>query len=437
MKLVSYTDFVKAADAQEESPSKVPLLAGLGAAAVSAPLLYSAIRRPTYSSNKALAAMQRASKGNFARAVTHEAPTSKLRQYFEKALYDADELHYWPKGGRIPKKVKKFDGLVYHPQNDTADWVKGTTNAGLTPQRSVPLMDRIGDDKWKEYQFFNKHAPGAMAKTENLANVLGKKKIPRGRVQSREALDGLQERLSGPKGFVMKDTAGVQSSGKFPTEEDDLATLYSDYKKRGLDKKIQKLTNEDTAIAGGSARLKELKKDPAFSGRILDQAVKDPSKVIVQQKMNIAKPGPLRGLVSGALGNPRSKEMRVHVINGQAVHDLTVPRFDPTSLAFDRDLMRGASDHAQKIVDKLPKQHRGMNFAMDIAPLEGGGYKMVESNPSSNSGLLDPYLNPLMGAKMRKAMTGQWSKNVAGAGALAGSAALGAGAYGVAKASEE
>jgi hypothetical protein len=166
---------------------------------------------------------------------------------------------------------------------------------------------------------------------------------------------------------------------------------------------------------------------------------KNPGQALVQRKIKIQKPGAIRTALGEAIGaNPISKELRVHVINGQVIPEMTFARFDPTVHVFDRQHLSGASEFAQKhIMDKMPKHMRNSSFNMDIAPLEGGGYRMIESNPGSNSGIIDVRKNPFAGAMMRKGLTGQWGKEVAGAGAAVGAGAVGAGAYGIAKAKQE
>lgn len=428
-----------------EKPSKLPAIAaGLGAAGVAAPLLYNAIRRPTYSTHAGLRAIQKASKGRFARTI-HDKPKSRAGQWLQKKLYDADELKHISE--KQPKKPMKFEGAVHHFDPEWGPkYLKGTVNPGTSPA-SQGLSNRIAEDKWREYLFFEKHAPGSMARTQSMQQVMrqmGVKRVPKDPKKQRQLMDELQGRLGksygteagkeAPGGYLLKEIGGAQSAGVFPQEKHNFGSLLSKSKQKKIQSKLDKLDKQldkdEITSAQWEKAFKELRGQEGFAGRVLEQTIKNPRNVVVQQKVPIAETTGLRRLVSKALGQPASKEIRVHVIGGKAVPELATARFDPTMGLFERKLPREASEYAQSIVDKLPKNVRQTEFGMDIAPLQGGGFKLIEANPGGQSGLLHPEKGPLAPFRLRKAMTGQWSPTVAGAGAGAGALAAGGAAYG-------
>jgi len=316
-------------------------------------------------------------------------------------------------------------------------WVKGRKHTGAGGKMEA-LEERIGEDKWKEYQFFQRHAPGSMPETVNVGGVikdLGYKKIPKGKKQRAQLLDELQAELRQryPEGFIMKELGGVQSGGIFPTHKSEFSKLHQQFGESGLEKPIEQMwagtypgadklnaSDIDKIIAGW-------KQDPSYAGRVLQNIMKDPRSAIVQRNVNIEKPGFLRRMVGKAMGQPASKEVRVHVEGGRAIPELAVPRFDPTMGFMEPGKVRGAAEHAQGIIDKLPKTYGNTGtFAMDIAPLEGGGYTLIEANPGGQSGLL--FRDPTAGPKLRKALTGRWGPGAAGGMAAAGATGIGLGA---------
>ena len=301
---------------QQEPPSKpkskLPLLAGLTSAAVAAPLLYSAIRKPTYSKVKELADIQRRSGGSFARTIPEVAPTSRFRQAWDKVKYDADKLYY--NQGPVPKKPEKFKGVVHHfdPGFDP-DIVKGTVQP-ISNKASVDLGSRIGEHKWKEYQYFNKHAPGSIPESRNMKAVLremGVRKVPNSPEEQAALLQKVQVKLRAehPEGFVMKEVAGEQSAGLFPQETHELADLYSGFQKSKLPGQIKKFqTAEDMTGSAWDEAYKQMKADPNYSGRVLADLIRDPSSVMVQQKVPIEKVTGIRRLIGKALKQPSSKK---------------------------------------------------------------------------------------------------------------------------------
>jgi hypothetical protein len=430
-------------EGEKRRRSKAPLLAGLGTAAAAAPLIYAAMRKKRFSADPFLRKIQEGSGGKFVRSVSEKAPKGRARRFIDRIRHSADEMVYT--GGAQPKRPKKVRAAVHHfdPETETA-WVRSATTPDPHSTRAASrLNELIGENKLKEYQYFQRHAPGALPESAGVSDhvrsilkEMGLKKPPRGMKQQEEFVGKLQQRLQkqyGKGGFVLKDVGGAQASGKFPMESDDFARLWRDYSK-GESKKLRaKLRAQGGEFAQSSDWDKfytAAKKDPAYAGRVLEDIMRNPKAALSQKKVQFERPGVLGRLASKLVGNPASEEIRVHSFAGQVDPSLASPRYNPLSL-LRRKKMREASKYVQDIVDKLPEQHRRTSFAFDVAPVKGGGFKIIESNPmGARSGLLDPGKQPLMSPMLRRFYTGQFGKGFSGGAALAGGAAAGGAAAG-------
>jgi hypothetical protein len=321
---------------------------------------------------------------------------------------------------------------VYATDPEDINFVRGTATAGSLSGRSAAKLRALAENKWKEYKYIEQHAPGALPKTENLQAVLKSLKInklPKASGKRLEMLQALETELKKRyrNGFILKPTDGSQSAGIFPSEKHNFQELYTEYKNQGLDKKLRGLNKSDNWDRDWA----RLRSRPGFAGRVLDEVMRNPSRVIVQHKLpleNVSLPGKI---MSTLTNRPMTKELRVHVVNGRVVPDLVSSRyFHPLRGITDRKMFDEAGHYAQNIVDRLPKHQRG-NFAMDVAPLQGGGFTLIESNPGGASGMLHPENSPLNAWRLRKAMTGSYGPAAAATGALAGAAVTSAVAGGV------
>lgn len=411
-------------------------IVGAGTAAVAAPLTYALLRRRQLSSNPALRQIQEASNGRLLRTVAEKEPTTWLGRAFNRLKYDSD-VKYLPAGADVPRRAEKYPGAVYHVDTGDKRWVTGTTN----PTLGTEAAERARlDNKWNEYRVFSRHAPGSMPDSQRVTDVMrrmGYDSVPKGKKAREKFLSELQAHLKGvyPEGFLLKGVEGVQSGGKLPTNEHDLVDLVNQYRTNGVGAKIKELDRQyasgEMSPAAQMRAQRSLRETPGFAGQTVHGLLSDPSSVMVQRKVPIKQPGIIGRALASLRGQPASSEVRVHVIGGQVVPELSSARFDPTMELLDRDSIHGASEFAKGIMSKLPAKYQTSSFAMDVAPLQGGGFKLIESNPGANSGMLDPSNNPLNAFKLRKAMTGQWSPTVAGAGAAVagiGSAGVGYGA---------
>lgn len=404
-----------------------PALTGAALSALSAPLLYKYLRRKNFSSDPAMRAIQEASGGKYTRVlpgtarVTGDAEQhSPVKKWLDRLLYaGGGDIRYKDELRRTAAKNKgqlpHIPGAVMH---DLPGEQLARGNVDLISNRAADeATSHFGNqDKWREYQIFNQFAPGAMAPSSNIRDVLSElgyqvgHKNPELRAKQYEAfrkqmaanpkareemLNKLQGRLKekyGP-GYLLKDIDAAATGGKFPTDKH---------------------------------RFSDLAEQNSPEGKTLTNLIKNPSTVMAQEKLPLEQGTWLDRQFAKIRGLPSSKEVRVHVMNGAVAPDLTVPRFSPTMFLTGRKKMRGAEDFTRDLLGKLPEELRHGTYALDVAPVTGGGYRLIESNPGYRSGLLNPQNYPLTGPLAHRQFTGQWSKPVAGIGTGMGAAALGA-----------
>lgn len=419
----------KADEEQQEQPSFLrrhagPLV-GLAATAVAAPLLYRHLRKQRLSADPALRAIQEQSGGKFTRVIEGRgAERGPVGKFVDKLVYggggdvryNRDLYDKMRSGGaaRIP-------GAVMH-NLPGEQFARGNVDLIANPASDAVSSAFDYGNKMREYELFNHFAPGSMAKSESVSNVLSelghdlghrdpsrhakqveafRRHMSDNSARRRDMLEGLEGKLREkyPKGYLLKDVDASATGGKFPSDAHNLREL---------------------ATGDGPA------------AQTMVNAVKDPRSVMVQEKLPLAQGTWLDRQFAKIRGLPATKEVRVHVMNGAVVPELTTARFSPTMHVLDRDKLHGANDYARDLMSKLPEGLREGTYAMDVAPLVGGGYKLVESNPGYRSGFLSAGNNPLIGVQSHKAFTGRHSQAVAGLGAGIGAGAIGLGAKGVA-----
>ena len=442
---ISHLGLVKAAtDDKQGLPSWVlPTAAGVGTAALAAPLLYKHFRRFQPSANPALRAIQDVSEQageKFTRGVPIERPASKLQRMWDRISHTgslSDDLVYTERN--LPKKPKRVKGVVRLTDPEDKAFVRGDRIVGADP-RHEKLTDLIGNSKMEEANFFQKYAPGSMGRSESLKDILtglGHKTVPSDPEAQRAMLDTLQSHMKQryPSGFLMKDVAGYRSNGRFPSEEHNLNDLRRQFHEDKLPEMMARVQRGEIPEYEAIPKMTAY---PSYSGRVVDQLLKDPSQVMAQEKINIRQPEGWRKWIAETLHNPNSSsywrrslhpsnEMRVHVEGGAAIPELTVPRYDPTMHLTDSGTLQRATEFAQNTVNQFPEKYKGMSYAMDVVPTAEGGFKMIESNPGGQSGFLYPDVMPLSGPILRRQLTGRWGDAAAGTMAGAGATALGAG----------
>lgn len=429
---------------------RIPMLLGALAATGAGAGAYRHLRRRRLSQDPALRAMQLQSKGKFTRVMPGTAKErGGILRFFDRmanagggrVVYEKDLMALKERLGKAPK----IRGALLHRQREGSSYASGDVNLASN-QAAKDIHARLQNDKWREYQMLSKTTPGAMGRSENIKKILsdlGYRDIPTDPAARAEMLGALQKRLHKTygKGFLVKDTLSAETGGAFPTEKHDFNDLYDRWMNSGYHKEKSKILEAEGLSRLGSQHRKDLKVKyrDTYSGRVIEKMLSNPEKAMVQEKLPIERGSWLGGLMGRATGNPNTKEMRVHVINGVVVPGVTINRFDPMVAVTGRKHMRHAENAAREVVNNLPKKYRGATFAMDIAPVRNPAtgkmeYRTIETNPSGVSGMLYAHNNPIAGLQLHRAFTGQHSKSIAGAGAGLAGALAGAGTYQAAKA---
>jgi len=407
-------------DHESKLKEYLPYLAGLGAAGVAGPVIYRNMRKVTPSINPLLNDLRTAAGEQFTRVIPEKPATNALQKALDRLKHTGgDPVIYSDIRGAGPKTPQDVKGLVRFHDPSERSLVRGQAEIGGAPEYKE-LLRSLGD-KWEEYKYWRQHVPDAFGRSENIADIVKELGYRPGMTLSKkqegEMLYKLRQRLKKayPEGFLLKDTDGMQSGGVFPNEKTKFNTMLGRYRRSGLKAKYDTgLKKVNTPEGGSIGDLMASMDHPAFEGRVLDRVVREPHRVMVQAKLPIDNPETgLHKSLGTRVGIKPNREVRVHVEGGVAVPDLTAPRHDPLMYAFDKKHMHGATEYAQSLVDRLPPEHRNMSWAMDIVPLKGGGYNIIESNAGGESGFLDPRVLPLSGIKMRKAYMGNYAKPVA------------------------
>lgn len=293
----------------------------------------------------------------------------------------------------------------------------------------------LGGDKLVEHRLLKNIAPDTVARTSSLGELLKKHRIKpptKGRI-TRKYLEGIQEalRTEFPKGHIIKTRGEAKavdqlagSSGKFPTENTDLWESYRLWRRMGPAFKKRMATSNSPNKVIGAFRCK-----PGYEGRVIEDLKN--KNVIFQEKLPIKGYGKRTTENLLRKGHGTTQEFRIHVLGGQASPELAMPRYpgmSPTTLVNTVKARRAAKWLQKEVVDNLPHTHRHLPMAVDVAPLKGGGFKVIELNAGNESGLLDAMNNPLASHQMHRVFTGKYSRPVAATmGVAAGGAGIGLG----------
>lgn len=351
--------------------------AGLGA--------YGYLRRQRLSSDPALAAIQTASKGKYTYLArgSEEGTNPIIRALNKLLMAGGGDVAYAKDLNRRSRLIgqAKVEGALLH---DAAASAKGDVD--LLGKGTEAFSKLFGHgDKAVEAKIFQKYAPGSVPGTTLMSEL----DVPffGNRLKAYEE----QLRQKYPGGYILKTTQGAATRGKFPTDAKALA---------------------ETLAAGGP------------EADVVKQLLKNPTKVIAQEKVRI-KPGNVLDKLWGALrGTPSTQEMRVHVFNGAVTPELTLPRYSPFASMSTAAQATEAENFVKDVLNRLPKNMQKGTYALDVAPVVGGGFKIIESNPGYRSGFLSPAHNPLASFQLHRAITGRSSPIGAGIGAgLAGAGA--------------
>jgi hypothetical protein len=318
-------------------------------------------------------------KEHFYRIIQGPNPGPKQAE-IDRYLYGSEVLYT----GDAQEQPTRVEGTVWHSDLSEARYFVGTRNPVIQQRQ---LMELISNDKWEEAKLLMKYVPDAFPKTENLAELLRQlgldpaaSALPRPQLLVRIS-QALRERF--PQGFFLKPVAGFNSAGTFPTEKSDFASIYEAYMAD-----VKPVIQRRMAETGGDATVVhlELKAMPNYSGRVLEDLLDHPEKVIIQQKLRPA----FGSIVQTPEGpKPLILEYRVHVVEGKVLVGGTQTRWEDARSVSPEAFAR-VEAFAQRVVNQLPPSMRKMCFAMDVMQTENGLYKVIELNAGGDSGYLYP-----------------------------------------------
>jgi hypothetical protein len=444
-------------------------LPALGVAAAAGLGTYGLLRRPSFSTNRALRRTQElASTKGFHRIVPvmrttdavdadagllgrlHHALQPKINERGQLSAlnkfkfwlqeggeavpigYDARDKAFIP-GRREPVETK---GVVFgRPElnpSDRKNIIRGGKDleGSLRTQRALTNMGVSG--KGMEANLLQRYAPESTPKTEtNLApfmvNPSGKESPDQRIARIRAIQKTMREKYKGTEmeDFLIKPTLGFNSGGKFPMSEQNWGKHLARFDKAMEDPvfkaKLEKATPAEFAELVWNKKILE--------GHTLNEMLKDPTSAIAQQQ------------IPNRLG-----EWRVNITKGEAPISLMAPRgaTDNPLEALQEVVTEGVHpSQIKKFVEthikKFPKQYREGTYGADVMPYytpEGKlDFKFVELNPSERagyrgsagggSGFLAAYNLPWAGHAHYRAATGRHTTPVALAGGLAAAGTAG------------
>ncbi len=270
-------------------------------------------------------------------------------------------------GNDLPERPLSLGGesVVFHNLPELQQVLRGRYNPGLYNQ----FVGQFLEHKYFEALFWNDFAPRAMPETLLLRDLLTPSTSP----------EQLQKILNQrfPDGWVIKGAFESATQEQFIiTDKHDLKVELEKYGE--LFEDFQRVREEALRKASGNnpdilSRL--TREHPASHGWRLKRYFKQSHNAIVQERVKIAT------------------EYRVEAIAGRILGgESTVPRYQyeipETDEWRDENEIRRVEGFTQRLLDKLPAELRATPFAFDIAVLEDGSLRMIESNPMSNSGFL-------------------------------------------------
>ncbi|OFZ21753.1 MAG: hypothetical protein A2X94_15815 [Bdellovibrionales bacterium GWB1_55_8] len=271
---------------------------------------------------------------------------------------------YGTKSLLIPGESVVMHRRPYHRYSVMGKYNPGLINANIA---------QVLENKYAEYRFFNEYAPGSMSRTEILSDLTDKSK------NVRKVVGKLNEKF--PKGWVLKGVWDLGSEKDIITDKVDVIGEVEKYQASDFDVYRNELLS-DKALADAAPEYlnSELKKHPGYKGWKLSQVFKKPELSMVQERVNIKTEFRVEALAGKVLGGGSTVDRYsyVYLLNDTAGEYKAPPKVD----------VKKVEQFAQKVLDQLPENLRGMPMGMDIALLEDGTAVMIESNPGGNSNFL-------------------------------------------------
>lgn len=385
-------------DTGESKGFNIPLWLGAGVPAVAAFLLSRGKYKPLL--GKAVA--DRIKRHGVARGVIGldeaKIKNDKIRKLYNYLQFGTSETQNIQKLRKAPKDIK--DKLFWGTEHEAGKDFKFKQSIGVSP--------RPGSyDKAEEYTRLLSADPKLTEGFVSIGEEMAKLKHISNPAKRLAALQNVlnNHALFKGRGYIIKGRSESATIGSPLLHTDDLSKMYRSLKNKSmqLPAKVQKLAPDEqmhwirSKVLMGTYRMQDLLNNPdkLIAQRLLDIKKLSPSQEYANKSLNA---------MLGRLGVNVSTipEYRVHVINGKVVPGTTVAKHLPIS-AFTGINPYGAGKverAAQRMVNTLMKKDPSFvdkqTFGLDIAPVRGGGFKLIETNPEAYSG----YLNPYFGAKV-------------------------------------
>jgi hypothetical protein len=276
--------------------------------------------------------------------------------------------------GRAPVFIPG-ESIVFHRRPQHRFSVLGKYNPGLINYNIAQALE----NKYVEALFWEEYAKGVMPKTILLENF--------GKKFNLDKLENLVGKLNEafPNGWVLKGTWDLGTEKNIITSDDDIVKEVHEFLKSDFlsYKKAVEREMAEYLEAAPEYVLAELKKHKNYKGYKIYKMLEKPHEVIVQEKLKIKREFRVEVIGGKVLGRGTTIDryfyMYKYKFNGLSMKDYVPP---------SKSVIAQVENFVQSFVDKLPEELKTMPFGMDIALLEDGSFKMIESNPGGNSNFL-------------------------------------------------
>lgn len=381
--------------------------------------------------------IQQMAKGKMHRADVRGAPDVAPESTIQRI---GRQIRHGPEayGGELPKAMEgtpKRPAAVWsgheEPFATRFDPSMGPHRGETQMGEFMPQFIEHLSDKAEQAKLLAKIAPEAAPKTLTMADLpVGLRVRAKHLEKDLPKLQAFLEKEFGGKEWIMKPSMGREggalgaaSSGVFPSGKTDLQAAYKQWlKMRPEYRKAVGEVEESLHDTDINRVIEAFRTRPGYEGRVIDELLH--KNVIFQEKLPLEQFAPRLAKKMEARGLSPTKEYRIHTVGGKAIPSMATPRYysGPISSIIESIKARRAAKWLQKnVLDKMKDTEKEIAYGMDVAPVKGGGYKIIEMNPGGRSGLLESH--PLMPHLLHKAVTGRYSPVAAGALGLGGAGA--------------
>lgn len=287
----------------------------------------------------------------------HEAMSPKEIAAYED-IYGT-EVVVLPEEGQPPHEPRQVSGVVVHNDPETdAKWIVGEENPAVDAYENYKELE----DRWIETQFLMEHFPALLPPTSLVSEWtvrLGGRITP-------QNLNTLRDLIRTDYGMaILKGRHSFGSEGALPKTDQDWVALYQ-YYIRTTKPQIERIQKEAADVDLAHRQITNL---GGREGIILEQLVNDASQVVVQKRVSI------------------DLELRMHLIKGKLIADMTVLRFaHQTQKVLTRQLLKVIVARFQKeFVDRLPVKYQDLSASMDVI-VSGDNLYLIDLNAGLTSG---------------------------------------------------